>query len=248
MQAIKNFSPALVVKSRRRCCSAALLGPRARTEFEHGGPGASIQGPRPPTQGASLFPAKREAKREATKAWQAWPGNQTSSRCLVRSLVSAAGGYSGPGFEIRVPLETKWYPTRKSSGPILPFLEVFWAQINEEREGWGSGCGPKPPRRGGTSLFPAKREAKREATKAWQAWPGNQTSSRCLVRSLVSAAGGYSGPGFEIRVPLETKWYPTRKSSGPILPFLEVFWAQINEEREGWGSGCGPKPPRVVAR
>ena len=48
---------------------------------------------RPPTPngGASLFPAKREAKREATKAWQAWPGNQTSSRCLVRSLVSLAG-------------------------------------------------------------------------------------------------------------------------------------------------------------
>ena len=91
MQAIKNFSPALVVKSRRCCFSATLLGHRARTKFEHGGPGASIQGPTPATQGASLFPAKREAKREATKAWQAWPGNQTSSRCLVRSLVSLAG-------------------------------------------------------------------------------------------------------------------------------------------------------------
>ena len=42
---------------------------------------------------------------------------------------------------------------------------------------------------GATSLIPAKREVKREATKAWQAWPGNQTSSRCLVRSLVSLAG-----------------------------------------------------------
>ena len=135
---------------------------------------------------------------------------------------------------------------------------------HEEKEGWGSGCSPKPPRvvarwnlwpraarsagffasgglmkngpaapalasasrrphREGTSLFPAKREAKREATKAWQAWPGNQTSSRCLVRSLVSAAGGYSGPGFEIRAPFETKWYPTRKSSGAILLFLEVL-------------------------
>ena len=135
MEAIKNFSPALVVKSRRCCFSAALLGHHARTGFEHGGPGASIQGPTPPTQGASLFPAKREAKREATKAWQAWPGNQTSSRCLVRSLVSAAGGYSGPGFEIRVSLDTKWYPTRKSSGPILPFLEVFWAQILKKKKG-----------------------------------------------------------------------------------------------------------------
>ena len=32
-----------------------------------------------------------------------------------------------------------------------------------------------------TSLFPAKREVKREASKHWQAWPGNQTSSRSLV-------------------------------------------------------------------
>ena len=29
---------------------------------------------------------------------------------------------------------------------------------------------------GATSLFPAKREVKREVGKAWQAWPGNQTS------------------------------------------------------------------------
>ena len=45
-----------------------------------------------PARVASLSPAKREAKREATKAWQAWPGNQTSSRCLVRSLVCLVRG------------------------------------------------------------------------------------------------------------------------------------------------------------
>ena len=33
------------------------------------------------------------------------------------------------------------------------------------------------PPAGVTSLFPAKREVKREVGKAWQAWPGNQTSS-----------------------------------------------------------------------
>ena len=41
------------------------------------------------------------------------------------------------------------------------------------------------PRREGTSLFPAKIEVKREVDKAWQAWPGNQTSYKGLVRSLV---------------------------------------------------------------
>ena len=39
-----------------------------------------------------------------------------------------------------------------------------------------------------TSLFPAKREVKKEVAKARQAWAGNQTSSRSLVRSLVCAA------------------------------------------------------------
>ena len=50
---------------------------------------------------------------------------------------------------------------------------------------------PLPHPRGGTSLFPAKREVKREVAKAWQAWPRNQTSCRCLVRSLVSLAGRF---------------------------------------------------------
>ena len=70
MQAIKNFSPALVVKSRRRCCSAALLGHRARTGFERGGPGASIQGPTPPTQGAFLSPRKGKRKGKLPKRGQ----------------------------------------------------------------------------------------------------------------------------------------------------------------------------------
>ena len=34
----------------------------------------------------------------------------------------------------------------------------------------------KPMLQGGASFFPAKREVKREVGKAWQAWPGNQTS------------------------------------------------------------------------
>ena len=51
--------------------------------------------------------------------------------------------------------------------------------------------GRPPPPKGGTSLFPAKREVKREVAKAWQAWPRNQTSCRCLVRSLVSLAGRF---------------------------------------------------------
>ena len=44
---------------------------------------------------ASLFPAKREVKREVSKAWQAWPGNQTSGGSLVRSLVCAAARGGG---------------------------------------------------------------------------------------------------------------------------------------------------------
>ena len=118
MRAIKNFSPALVVKSRRRCFSAALLGHRARTKFQHGGPGASIQGPTPPRQGASLFPANREAKREATKAWQAWPGNQTSSRSLVRSLVWPAGrggGREAAQSDLRPPSRPLWWHWGKQS-------------------------------------------------------------------------------------------------------------------------------------
>ena len=72
--------------------SRAQVGARGRHTFLEGSAPAGGSTPKEaPTWGTSLFPAKREAKREATKAWQAWPGNQTSSRCLVRSLVSLAG-------------------------------------------------------------------------------------------------------------------------------------------------------------
>ncbi len=54
---------------------------------------------------------------------------------------------------------------------------------------------------GTTSLFPAKREVKREASKAWQAWPGNQTSSGSLVRSLVCLAGCIPPPQVSKEVP-----------------------------------------------
>ncbi len=50
---------------------------------------------RGPFGAASLYPAKREAKREASKRWQAWAGNQTSSRSLVGSLVRAAARRGG---------------------------------------------------------------------------------------------------------------------------------------------------------
>ena len=64
-----------------------------------------------------------------------------------------------------------------------------------------------------TSLFPAKREVKREVRKAWQAWPGNQTLTRSLVRSLVGA-GGRGGVGVAASVKnqgchLDRKLVPT---------------------------------------
>ena len=129
--------------------------------------------------------------------------------------------------------------------PLAPSGEVGWIfclrgaeEKRSSRACDGQDLAAPPPR--GHFTFPAKREAKREATKAWQAWPGNQTSSRCLVRSLVSAAGGYAGPGFEIRVPLETKWCPKGMPSDPIPPFLEVLGPD-REEQIAWA-------PRGVAR
>ena len=61
---------------------------------------------------------------------------------------------------------------------------------------------PLPHPRGGTSLFPAKREVKREVPKAWQAWPRNQTSSRCLVISLVCLGGRVPHPHGPRRCPM----------------------------------------------
>ncbi len=49
-------------------------------------------------------------------------------------------------------------------------------------------------RGGASSPFPAKRELKRELAKAWQAWTGNQTSCRSLVRSLVCMRSAHPAP------------------------------------------------------
>ena len=91
MHARKNFSPALALKSWRGsfhfCAAWAPRAPNLHVALAGPSPGP----PTPPGRGASLFPAKREVKRELSKAWQAWLGNQTSSRCLVRSLVCLAG-------------------------------------------------------------------------------------------------------------------------------------------------------------
>ena len=153
-------------------------------------------------------------------------------RCLFKALSPPAEAVRDPGAIPKGPgsIRDAFSKRFRRAPPGLP----FHAQLL-----WHSSVARSPPI-GGTSLFPAKREAKREATKAWQAWPGNQTSSRCLVRSLVSAAGGYGGPGFEIRVPLETKWCPKGMPSGPILPFLEVLGPD-REEQIAWA-------PRGVAR
>ena len=96
MHARTNFSPALALKSWRRSFHfSAAWAPRA-LNLNVALAGPSPGPPTPPGRGASLFPAKREVKRELSKAWQAWLGNQTSSRCLVRSLVCLAGFVTPP--------------------------------------------------------------------------------------------------------------------------------------------------------
>ena len=47
-----------------------------------------------------------------SKAWQAWPGNQTSSRCLVRSLVLLGGRAPHPDDPRRCPMESGGAPGR----------------------------------------------------------------------------------------------------------------------------------------
>ena len=71
----------------------------------------------PPGRGASLFPAKREVKRELSKAWQAWPGNQTSSRCLVRSLVLLGRRAPHPDGPRRCPMESGASTARVHGAP-----------------------------------------------------------------------------------------------------------------------------------
>ena len=72
------------------------------------------------------------------------------------------------------------------------------------------------PLAGATSLFPAKREVKREVAKVWLAWPGNQTSSRSLVRSLVWPAGrggGREAARGDLRPPSRPLWWHWGKQS-----------------------------------
>ena len=96
--------------------------------------------PPSPTQGGHFpFPATREAKREATKAWQAWPGNQTSPRCLVRSLVSLAGCFAHLHASRPCPLR-----------PWVGAISVRGASVRTRR--YPQGClaqGPTPKKRSG---------------------------------------------------------------------------------------------------
>ena len=68
MQAIKNFSPALVVKSRRRCVSAALLGRRARTKVLNiEVPGPPFRAPGHPRRVLPFSPRKGKRKGKLPK-------------------------------------------------------------------------------------------------------------------------------------------------------------------------------------
>ena len=84
---------------------------------------------------------------------------------------------------------------------------------------------------GGTSLFPAKREVKREVSKALQAWPGNQTSPRGLVRSLVCVGGRAPAP-----------MCPRRCLMGLQMGAVSVRIASLR------GSGGGPGWPAPGGR
>ena len=117
MHARKNFSPALALNSWRGSFHfCAAWAPRA-PNLNVAPAGASPGPPTPPGRGASLFPAKREVKRELSKAWQAWPGNQTSSRCLVRSLVLLGGRAPHPDGPRRCPMESGASTARVHGAP-----------------------------------------------------------------------------------------------------------------------------------
>ena len=111
--------------------------------------------------------------------------------------------------------------------PLAPSGEVGWIFCLSLRGGLKKNDPAAPalartsrrPRREGTSLFPAKREAKREATKAWQAWPGNQTSSRCLVRSLVRRRGATAARASKSGPPLKRNGILHGSLLAPFSPF-----------------------------
>ena len=117
------------------------------------------------------------------------------------------------------------------------------------------GSTPKEAPTWGTSLFPAKREAKREATKAWQAWPRNQTSWRCLVRSLVGGAPSPGRPNGIVGCHAELQAHPS-PPNGEALTLGndsrgrtsgECGWAPSRAQVGAWGRHTffgRPLPPR----
>ena len=89
---------------------------------------------------------------------------------------------------------------------------------------------------GGTSLFPAKREVKREVAKAWQAWPRNQTSCRCLVRCLVWGAPSPGRPNGMSAAMLSCGPTPSPNGEAPTVS---------NDSRGRTSGECGWAPSRA---
>ncbi len=147
-------------------------------------PASSLKRRRCPAQvgRAAESHAARELRHGAAPFGTQWPGplefwpeavEENGSACLPL----ASGGQVSWNFCFRGADGKRPGRACVHFAVVAPTLAILW------------------PPAGVTSLFPAKREVKREVCKAWQAWPGNQTSSKCLVRSLVGAGGAWSGPG-----------------------------------------------------
>ena len=85
---------------------------------------------------------------------------------------------------------------------------------------------------GATSLFPAKREVKREVGKAWQAWPGNQTSWKSLVRSLVGRGWAKCSEGRRIRTLLAENCFLHESVLAPF-PLFRCFGPPARRKRRG---------------
>ena len=83
---------------------------------------------------------------------------------------------------------------------------------------------------GATSLLPAKREVKREVGKAWQAWPGKQTSWKSLVRSLFGRGWAKCNEAVESGSLLAEKCFLHESILAPFSPFY-MFWATHKEEK-----------------
>ena len=113
--------------------------------------------------------------------------NKTWPRSLVRSWVVALPGFSRRKRRGQCVAKETLRVTRMASETngshrfVIAKRAFIWLGSAERDLAGGSAGGPARV----ASLFPVKREAKREVAKAWQAWPRNQTSSRSLVRSLV---------------------------------------------------------------